>query len=295
MATLRQWVDGARPRTLPAAISPVLVGSGFAAMAGSFLPIRALLALVVALGLQVGVNYANDYSDGIKGTDRVRVGPVRLVGQGLAAPAAVRAAAWAAMAIAMASGLILVAVTSAWWLLAVGAACVVAAWLYTGGPRPYGYLGLGEIFVFVFFGVVPVLGTMFVQALQVTAAAGFASAAVGLLACNVLVANNLRDIPTDAPAGKRTLAVRLGDGRTRQLYAGFVLAAVVATLAMAALADWWLVLGLLGLVPAIRPVRLIRSGAAGPGLIPVLKESGMVLLAYGGWLTLLLAVISLAR
>lgn len=295
MATLRQWVDGARPRTLPAAISPVLVGSGFAAMAGSFLPIRALLALVVALGLQVGVNYANDYSDGIKGTDRVRVGPVRLVGQGLAAPAAVRAAAWAAMAIAMASGLILVAVTSAWWLLAIGAACVVAAWLYTGGPRPYGYLGLGEIFVFVFFGVVPVLGTMFVQALQVTAAAGFASAAVGLLACNVLVANNLRDIPTDAPAGKRTLAVRLGDGRTRQLYAGFVLAAVVATLAMAALADWWLVLGLLGLVPAIRPVRLIRSGAAGPGLIPVLKESGMVLLAYGGWLTLLLAAISLTR
>ncbi|MBU6244838.1 MAG: 1,4-dihydroxy-2-naphthoate polyprenyltransferase [Actinomycetales bacterium] len=292
MATLRQWVDGARPRTLPAAISPVLVGSGFAALAGSFIPVRAMLALVVALGLQVGVNYANDYSDGIKGTDRVRVGPVRLVGQGLAKPAAVRTAAWAAMAIAMVSGLILVAATTAWWLLAVGAACVVAAWLYTGGPRPYGYLGLGEVFVFVFFGIVPVLGTMYVQAQQVTAGAVCAAIAVGLLTCNVLVANNLRDIPTDAPAGKRTLAVRLGDRRTRQLYAGFVLAAAVATLAMAALSDWWLLLGLLGLLPAVRPIGMLRSGVTGPGLIPVLKQSGMVVLAYGAWLTVILAVLA---
>lgn len=292
MATLRQWVDGARPRTLPAAVSPVLVGSGFAGLAGSFMPIRATLALIVALGLQVGVNFANDYSDGVKGTDRVRVGPVRLVGQGLAAPTAVRSAAWAAMAVAMISGLILVAAASAWWLLAVGAACVVAAWLYTGGPRPYGYLGLGEVFVLVFFGIVPVLGTMFVQAMQVTAAAACASAAVGLLTCNVLVANNLRDIPTDMQVGKRTLAVRLGDPRTRRLYAGLVLAAGGATLAMAALSDWRLLLGLLGLLPAIRPISMVRRGATGRGLIPVLKDSGTVVLVYGAWLTVILAVLA---
>lgn len=292
MATLRQWVDGARPRTLPAAVSPVLVGSGFAGLAGSFMPIRATLALIVALGLQVGVNFANDYSDGVKGTDRVRVGPARLVGQGLAAPTAVRSAAWAAMAVAMISGLILVAAASAWWLLAVGAACVVAAWLYTGGPRPYGYLGLGEVFVLVFFGIVPVLGTMFVQAMQVTTAAACASAAVGLLTCNVLVANNLRDIPTDMQVGKRTLAVRLGDPRTRRLYAGLVLAAAGATLAMAALSDWWLLLGLLGLLPAIRPISMVRHGATGRGLIPVLKDSGTVVLVYGAWLTVILAVLA---
>lgn len=281
MATLRQWVDGARPRTLPAAISPVLVGSGFAAYGNAFLPGRAALALIVAVGLQVGVNYANDYSDGIKGTDRVRVGPVRLVGQQLASPASVRAAAWASMLVAMVAGLALVLLTSAWWLLAVGAACVIAAWLYTGGPTPYGYRGLGEVFVFCFFGLVPVLGTMYVQALQVTGAAVLASAAVGFVVCDVLVANNLRDIPTDAQAGKRTLAVRLGDRRTRILYQALIAAAALATAGSAALSSWWLLLGLVGLVPAFAPIRAIRAGVVGRDLIGVLKQTGLVVLAFG--------------
>jgi 1,4-dihydroxy-2-naphthoate octaprenyltransferase len=293
VATLREWVDGARPRTLPAAIAPVLVGSGFAATAGAFLPGRALLALVVALGLQVGVNYANDYSDGVKGTDRVRVGPVRLVGQGLARPSAVRAAAWAAMFVAMVAGLVLVVLTAAWWLLVVGAACVLAAWLYTGGPAPYGYRGLGEIFVFCFFGLVPVLGTMFVQALTVTPAAVFASAAVGLVTCDVLVANNLRDIPTDTQTGKRTLAVRLGDRRTRALFAGLMIAAAVATAVAALLSTWWLLLGLLGLTWAVRPIRTVRAGAAGRDLISVLQQTGLVVLAYGVTATLGLAIAAL--
>lgn len=290
MANLRQWVDGARPRTLPAAISPVLVGSGFAAYADAFLPGRAVLALFVALGLQVGVNYANDYSDGIKGTDRVRVGPVRLVGQQLASPASVRAAAWLSMLVAMVAGLGLVLLTGAWWLLAVGAACVVAAWLYTGGPTPYGYRGLGEAFVFCFFGLVPVLGTMYVQALAITDAAVLASAAVGFIICDVLVANNLRDIPTDAQAGKRTLAVRLGDRRTRILFQVLVAATALCILGSAALSTWWLLLGLVGLVPAFAPMRTIRAGAIGGELISVLKQTGLVVLAFGVAVTTALVI-----
>lgn len=293
MATVRQWLDGARPRTLPAAISPVLVGSGFAAYAGAFAPVRALLALVVALGLQVGVNYANDYSDGIKGTDRVRVGPVRLVGQELASPAAVRAAAWLSMLVAMGAGLALVLMTQAWWLLGVGVACVLAAWLYTGGPAPYGYRGLGEVFVFCFFGIVPVLGTMYVQAGSVTAAAALASAAIGFVTCDVLVANNLRDIPTDTASGKRTLAVRLGDARTRVLYLALLVAAGVATVASAALSTWWLLLGIVGLVPSIGPMRAIRAGAAGRDLIAVLKQTGLAVLAFGTAATLGLVIATL--
>ena len=293
MATLRQWLDGARPRTLPAAISPVLVGSGFAAYAGAFAPARAMLALIVALGLQVGVNYANDYSDGIKGTDRVRVGPVRLVGQELASPAAVRAAAWLSMLVAMGAGLALVLLTQAWWLLAVGVACVLAAWLYTGGPAPYGYRGLGEVFVFCFFGIVPVLGTMYVQAGSVTAAAALASAAIGFVTCDVLVANNLRDIPTDTASGKRTLAVRLGDARTRVLYLALLVAAGVATVASAALSTWWLLLGIVGLVPSIGPMRAIRAGAAGRDLIAVLKQTGLAVLALGAAATIGLVIAAL--
>lgn len=293
MATVRQWLDGARPRTLPAAISPVLVGSGFAAYAGAFAPARAMLALIVALGLQVGVNYANDYSDGIKGTDRVRVGPVRLVGQELASPAAVRAAAWLSMLVAMGAGLALVLLTQAWWLLAVGVACVLAAWLYTGGPAPYGYRGLGEVFVFCFFGIVPVLGTMYVQAGSVTAAAALASAAIGFVTCDVLVANNLRDIPTDTASGKRTLAVRLGDARTRVLYLALLVAAGVATVASAALSTWWLLLGIVGLVPSIGPMRAIRAGAAGRDLIAVLKQTGLAVLAFGTAATLGLVIATL--
>ena len=290
MATLRQWIDGARPRTLPTALSPVLIGTGLAAFDGEAVPLRAFAALIVALGLQIGVNYANDYSDGIKGTDAVRVGPVRLVGQGLASPAAVRAAAWGAMAIAMACGLVLIAVTGQWWLILIGLACVVAAWLYTGGPKPYGYLGLGEVFVFIFFGIVPVLGTYFVQTGTVTASVIIASVAVGALACAVLVTNNLRDIPTDSVSGKNTLAVRIGDQRTRVLYVALIALAALATFALAAVATWLLLLCLPVFALAIKPIRAVRAGALGRDLIGVLKQTGSLVLAYGLSVTALLII-----
>lgn len=281
MATVHDWIEGARPRTLPSAVAPVLIGTGFAVQLDAFHVGRALLALVVALALQVGVNYANDYSDGIKGTDARRVGPVRLVGQQLASPAAVKRAAFASFAVAMVAGLVLVVSIGQWWLLIVGALSVVAAWLYTGGPKPYGYLGLGELFVFVFFGPVPTLGTLYVQALTVTPAAVLASIAVGLLICAILVVNNLRDIPTDAVHGKRTLAVRLGDPGTRRLYLAFVAVAAVCTAGVAALVQWWLLVTLLVFVLAIPPIRVLRSGAVGRHLIAPLKSTGTLVLAYG--------------
>ena len=212
-----QWMAGARPRTLPAAISPVLAGTGIALYDDAAVWWKALLALVVALALQVGVNYANDYSDGIRGTDADRVGPMRLVGSGTATPGAVRRAAFLAFGVAAAAGLVLAA-TTAWWLIAVGALCVVAAWFYTGGSKPYGYLGLGEVMVFVFFGLVAVIGTSYVQTRHWEASAVYAAVGIGAIACAILVANNLRDIPTDRGAGKITLAVRLGDDRTRLFY-----------------------------------------------------------------------------
>ena len=281
MATAAQWWEGARPRTLPAAIAPVAVGAGLGAWAASFDLLRVLLALVVAVALQVGVNYANDYSDGIKGTDAARVGPVRLVGQGLAAPSRVRSAALLSFLVAAVAGLVLVALTSQWWLLLVGAASIAAAWLYTGGPRPYGYAGLGEVFVFVFFGVVPVVGTAYVQTLTITTVDIVASIGVGLLACAILVTNNLRDIPGDTEVGKRTLAVRIGDRRTRTLYAALVMAAIVLPLAVAALTSPWVALAALTGVLAIRPLRVVVGGAKGAGLIPALKQTGVLLLVYG--------------
>ncbi|MDD2859383.1 MAG: 1,4-dihydroxy-2-naphthoate polyprenyltransferase [Candidatus Nanopelagicales bacterium] len=281
MATLGEWIGGSRPRTLPSAIAPVAIGSGLAAAAGGFIPGRALLALVVALALQVGVNYANDYSDGIKGTDEVRVGPVRLVGQRLATPAQVRLAAFASFAVAMLAGLALVLITQQWWLILVGAASVAAAWFYTGGSRPYGYLGLGEVFVFVFFGLVPVLGTVYVQLLAIDLAAVVAACAVGLLICTLLVVNNLRDIPTDITAGKRTLAVLLGDARTRALYVSFVAAALLLTAWLAALTTWWVLIAIASFGLAVAPVRLVVGGARGPQLVVALKQSGMLVLVYG--------------
>ena len=217
MTTARDWVAGARPRTLPAAIVPVAVGSGVAAGYGDFIAWRAGLALIVALALQVGVNYANDYSDGIRGTDEQRVGPVRLVASGLAAPRQVLSAALASFLVAGLAGLVLAAVVS-WWLLLLGAAAIGAAWFYTGGSRPYGYRALGELSVFAFFGVGAVMGTAYVQMERLAWLAAAASVPVGLLACALLVINNLRDIPTDEVTGKRTLAVVLGDQRTRVLY-----------------------------------------------------------------------------
>ena len=275
---MNRWVAGARPRTLPAAVVPVLVGTGLAAGDDRFVGWRAACALGVALALQVGTNYANDYSDGVRGTDDVRVGPVRLVAAGLAAPASVKRAAIAAFALAAAVGLAL-AVAVSWWLVPVGAACVAAGWLYTGGPRPYGYAGLGELFVFVFFGLVATAGTAYVQEERLTAAMGLAAVPVGLLATALLVINNLRDIPTDAVAGKRTLAVRLGDNATRLLYVALVTGAfAIGAFATAVPAS----LFTLVVAPlAVSPCRRVLAGAKGPALIAVLQATARLQLLFG--------------
>jgi 1,4-dihydroxy-2-naphthoate octaprenyltransferase len=288
VADLRTWVAGARPRTLPAAIVPVVVGSGVAFGYGKFSPWRAVLALVVALALQIGVNYANDYSDGIRGTDEVRVGPVRLVGSGLARPRHVLAAAGACCGVACVAGLVLAAVSS-WWLVALGAAAVAAAWFYTGGKRPYGYRALGELSVFLFFGLAAVAGTAYVQMLTLAWLPLAAAAAVGLLACALLVINNLRDIPTDSQSGKRTLAVVLGDHRTRALYTGCVLVPFCVALAVAPVRPLAL-LALAALPFAFPPVRQVRDGATGRSLIAALGQTGRLQLAFGALLTVGLAI-----
>jgi 1,4-dihydroxy-2-naphthoate polyprenyltransferase len=280
MATAADWVAGARPRTLPAAISPVLAGTGVAAYAEGLVWWKALLALVVALALQVGVNYANDYSDGIRGTDADRVGPMRLVGSGAAAPGAVRRAAFLAFGVAAVAGLVLAA-TTAWWVVAVGVLSVLAAWFYTGGSKPYGYLGLGEVMVFLFFGLVAVIGTAYVQTQSWQDEAVYAAVGIGAIACAILVANNLRDIPTDRAAGKVTLAVRLGDARTRALYVLLLLLALLALVAVALATTWWALLALGYAVPSLRAARVVRSGAVGPGLIAVLQLTGIAELLYG--------------
>jgi len=267
----------------------VLAGTGVAAYADESVWWKALLALVVSLALQVAVNYANDYSDGIRGTDDERVGPMRLVGSGAAAPSAVKRAAFVAFGVAGLAGLVLAA-TTAWWLVAVGLVCVVAAWFYTGGSKPYGYLGLGEVMVFVFFGLVAVIGTTYVQTEDWQWAALYAGAGIGALACAILVANNLRDIPTDTLAGKRTLAVRLGDQRTRYLYLLLVLAAAAAVVAVAAAATWWALLGLGFLVVAVPATRIVLRGAAGPALIPVLQQTGLAELVWSVLVTAALLV-----
>ncbi|MGA8247962.1 MAG: 1,4-dihydroxy-2-naphthoate polyprenyltransferase [Nocardioides sp.] len=289
MASPGDWLAGARPRTLPAAVSPVLAGTAVAVYDDAAVWWKALLALVVALALQVGVNYANDYSDGIRGTDAERVGPMRLVGSGTASPGAVRRAAFAAFGVAAAAGLVLAA-TTAWWLVAVGAACVVAAWFYTGGSSPYGYLGLGEVMVFCFFGLVAVTGTAYVQTETWRLPAWYAAVGIGALACAILVANNLRDIPTDRVAGKLTLAVRLGDDRTRGLYVLLLAAATVALAGVALTTSWWALLALLYVVPAGRAARGVLRRATGPGLIPVLQATGVAELVYGAGLLVGLAL-----
>lgn len=254
MATVAQWIEGARPRTLPNAVAPVLAGTGAAAWLGSAVWWKALLALVLSLALIIGVNYANDYSDGIRGTDDERAGPLRLVGSRVASPRAVLTAAIVSLTIGAVAGLAL-ALASSPWLIAVGVVCIAGAWLYTGGSKPYGYSGFGEIAVFVFFGLVAVLGTQYTQALQIDWVGAVAAVAVGALSSAVLVANNLRDIPTDTTSGKITLAVRLGDRRTRGLYVALVATAGVATVLLALATPWCLT----GLVAApsrcARPVR----------------------------------------
>lgn len=291
--TPADWVAGARPRTLPAAVVPVAVGAGVAAGTGpSFgdevVWWRVAAALVVSLLLQIGVNYANDYSDGVKGTDDDRVGPMRLVASGTATPGAVKRAALVSFGLAALVGLALAAATT-WWLIAVGLAAIAAAWGYTGGPKPYGYLGLGELFVFVFFGLVATAGTTYVAIEDVPGVTWPASVAVGLIACALLVVNNLRDIPTDSTAGKRTLAVRLGDAGTRRLYIGLVFATFLFVV-VCAVDRPWSMLGLVGLVPAATPVRAVRDGARDRALVAVLGATGKVQLVFGAGLAAGLAL-----
>ena len=296
MATIKQWVAGARPRTLPAAIAPVIVGTAAAAAnrdleegtKGANLGL-ALLALIVACALQIGVNYANDYSDGIRGTDEERVGPVRLVGQGLADPGEVKMAAFGFFGLGGFFGFALVTLSAAWILLPIGALAILAAWRYTGGDNPYGYRGLGEVYVFVFFGLVATLGTLYTQVGTVTLVGLLGAIGVGALASAILVANNLRDIPTDSVTGKTTLAVRLGDARTRWLYVGLFVVTVACTLLMAI---WhvWAPVALLGLLVAVPGIRAVLGGATGRALIPALASTGIAELLWAALLVIPLAV-----
>ncbi|UOY00986.1 1,4-dihydroxy-2-naphthoate polyprenyltransferase [Blastococcus sp. PRF04-17] len=279
MATPGQWVAGARPRTLPAALAPVLVGTGAAVALDGFRLVPALLALVVALALQVAVNYANDYSDGRRGTDADRVGPMRLVGSGAAPPGQVLLAAVLSFAVAAVAGLVLAALSS-WWLIAVGAVCIAAAWTYTGGPLPYGYRALGEVFVFVFFGLVAVAGTTFVQTGTLPGLAFAVAVPVGLLIVAILVVNNLRDLAGDADVGKRTLAVLLGDRATRVLFVA-LFAVAFAVVAGVGVARPWSLLGLLAAPLAVPPARAVLSGGRGPALVAALQGTGLVTLATG--------------
>lgn len=286
---VRLWLAGARPRTLPAAIVPVLVGTAAAAGPADELgggrgldAARFVAAAVVAVAIQVGTNYANDYSDGKRGTDAAdRVGPVRLVGSGLAAPGAVKRAAVAAFGVAAVAGLWLAAVTT-WWLIAVGVVCIAAGWLYTGGPRPYGYAGYGEVFVFVFFGLVATIGSAFVQIERLDPLAETAAVPVGMLATALLVVNNLRDIPSDRRAGKITLAVRVGDRRTRLLYVALmVLPYLIVPVVAGVSGRIFAAAALFAVVLARIPIQRVLEGAAGAELINVLGSTGRVQLVFG--------------
>jgi 1,4-dihydroxy-2-naphthoate polyprenyltransferase len=290
VANAREWLAGTRPRTLPAAVVPVLIGSGVAAGYGEFSLWRAALALVVALALQIGVNFANDYSDGVRGSDSAerRVGPMRLVGSGLASPRQVKLAAFGCFFVACCAGLALAAVTS-WWLVLAGALAVLAAWFYTGGSRPYGYRGFGEISVFVFFGVAAVAGTAYVQMGRLSWLGLAASIPAGLLSCALLMVNNLRDIRSDGESGKRTLAVRIGDARSRSVYLLFLLVPF-ALAALIAFVRPFSLLMLLALPLALAPVRAVRGGASGPALITTLGQTGRLQLAFGLAFTIGLAI-----
>ena len=285
---MKDWLAGARPRTLPAAVVPVLVGTAAAAgMNGDLGSLKGIViwrfvaALVVALALQVGVNYANDYSDGVRGTDADRVGPMRLTGSGRKAPGAVKRAAFLSFGVAALAGLGL-AVATTWWLILVGLIAIAAAWFYTGGPRPYGYAGLGEVFVFVFFGVVATTGSAFVQIERVTPLTLLVSVPVGLFATALLVVNNLRDIPGDTDSGKRTLAVRLGDTRTRVLYVVLMVVPFVTVPFLCGLSARPIgALSMFAVLFARTPVQRVIEGARGPALIPVLGATGRVQLVFG--------------
>jgi 1,4-dihydroxy-2-naphthoate octaprenyltransferase len=279
MATIAQWIEGARPRTLPAAVAPVVVGTAAAIPLEQADLSLALLALLVAISLQVGVNYANDYSDGIRGTDAARVGPVRLVGQHKANPDNVKLMAFGFFGFAALVGLALVALSNAWLMIPLGVLAILAAWKYTGGDNPYGYRGLGELYVFLFFGLMATLGTLYTQALELTMVGLLGAVGVGAIASAILVANNLRDIPTDRENGKMTLAVRLGDRGTRQLYVGLVVVALVVVLAIA-LTYLPALLALLALALLWKPLQVLRRGGVGRDLVPVLAATGQFEIAY---------------
>lgn len=276
---MRKWVLGARLRTLPAAVVPVVLGGTLVVRDDDAVLWRWPLALVVALALQIAVNYANDYSDGVRGTDTDRIGPTRLVASGLASARQVKRAAFMAFGVAGVAGAVLAFITTP-WLFAVGVASMLAGWFYTGGPRPYGYSGFGEVFVFVFFGLVATVGTTFVMVERLPAASWLLGTSTGALACALLVTNNLRDAPTDALVGKNTLAVRLGVERTRVLYAMLVAISFVS-LGGAALFDYGALLGLVAVVPAVTVSRRVLGGASGRELITVLGGTGRVQLVLG--------------
>jgi len=271
---MNKWFIGARPKTLPAAIAPVAVATALTGGDASFIP--ALLALIVSLSLQIGVNYANDYSDGIRGTDTDRVGPTRITASGLATPAAVKNAAFISFAVGAVAGLGLAAITS-WWLIAVGLISIIAAWGYTGGKNPYGYIGLGELFVFIFFGVVATVGTFYVQTKTITLDSILISVSMGSFACALLAINNIRDRALDEPAGKKTLAVRFGDRRARHLFATLILLGYLSTLA---LGNFWVLLTLLSLPTSMRLIRGVLGSAQGRDLIPFLAKTGQLQLQF---------------
>lgn len=289
---MNRWVAGARPRTLPAAVVPVAVGTATAVgrVDGGLIWWRAGAALIVALAIQVATNFANDYSDGIRGTDsEARVGPMRLVGSGTASPGAVKRASFAAFGVAAVAGLSLTVAVGP-ELLVVGASSFAAGWFYTGGPRPYGYAGLGEVFVFVFFGLVATIGSAYVQTDALFGLAAAVAVPVGLLATALLVVNNLRDIPSDTAARKNTLAVRLGDLRTRWLYVLLLVGAFLCLIPVAGLSEIGAALAFAAIPFARKPVEQVLGGATGPALIPVLGGTGRVQLVFGAFLTLGLAL-----
>ena len=284
MSSLGIWVDGARPRTLPAAIAPVLVAT---ALAGdSFNPLTALLALIVSLSLQIGVNYANDYSDGIRGTDNDRIGPSRITAGELAKPIQVKSAAFISFGVAAVAGLGL-AITTSWWLIAVGVISIAAAWGYTGGKSPYGYMGLGELFVFIFFGLVATVGSFYVQTEEITGQSILAGVIVGSLACAILVINNIRDRAKDEVVGKLTLAVRLGDKRSRILYSVLVIAPYLLT---AGFGTPWTLLTLLTLPMTISILKALWSGIQGIELIALLGKTGKLQMLFSLALSLALII-----
>jgi 1,4-dihydroxy-2-naphthoate octaprenyltransferase len=276
MTTREEWIAGARPKTLPAAIAPVLVGTAFAGYNSN--AVNFFLALVVGVALQVGVNYANDYSDGLKGTDKDRVGPMRLVGSGAATPEAVKRAALIAIAIAVVAGVSLAA-RSSWILIALGALSIIAAWTYTGGPKPYGYFALGEVSVFIFFGLVATLGTYYAHVGSLSFEVLLASFAMGCLACAILVLNNLRDLEKDKLAGKITLAVKIGHSQTRRFYQALLFTPLLIAIALVPTSFYFL-LAFLALPQILKVTASIRTGASGSALIELLERTGKIQIIY---------------